>query len=126
MKQRYFQKTAFWFITTKPSNYRYAICLKENDNPIGYVWLSDDESCDFGYGLKKEFWCKGIVSEVSQAVVERIRNAGYKYITAICDINNPRSGEVMKRLGMSYKYSYLEQWQPKRYTGDFQNVSAQF
>lgn len=29
------------------------------------------------------------------------------------DINNPRSGHVMKHLGMTYRYSYEEQWQPK-------------
>ena len=28
-------------------------------------------------------------------------------------MKNPRSGEVMKKLGMKYQYSYEEQWQPK-------------
>lgn len=40
---------------------------------------------------------------------------GIPYITATHDINNPQSGEVMKRLGMTYKYSYEEQWQPKNF-----------
>lgn len=40
---------------------------------------------------------------------------GIPYITATHDINNLRSGEVMKRLGMTYKYSYEEQWQPKNF-----------
>ena len=35
------------------------------------------------------------------------------YITATHDIKNPGSGEVMKKVGMKYKYSYEEQWQPK-------------
>lgn len=34
----------------KATAYRYAICLKEDNIPIGYVWISDDESNDFGYG----------------------------------------------------------------------------
>ena len=38
---------------------------------------------------------------------------GIPYITATHDIKNPRSGNVMKRLGMLYQYSYKEQWQPK-------------
>ena len=66
-----------------------------------------------GYGLRKEFWRQGIVTEAARAVVERIKNAGCTYITATHDVNNPRSGEVMKKLGMRYKYSYIEQWQPK-------------
>ena len=55
----------------------------------------------------------GLVTEASMAIVAQIRNAGYSYITATHDVNNPRSGEVMKKLGMVYKYSYIEQWQPK-------------
>lgn len=95
------------------SAYRYAICLKEDNRPIGYVWLSSGDSRDFGYGLRKEFWNLGIAQEASKAVIERIREAGYTYITATRDINNPRSGNVLKKLGMVYKYSYVEQWQPK-------------
>lgn len=97
----------------KASAYRYAICLKESNRPIGYVNLSGGESNDFGYGLRKEFWHKGIATEAAKAVIEKIKNAGYLYITATHDVNNPRSGEVMKRLGMSYCYSYIENWQPK-------------
>lgn len=97
----------------RPSGYRYAICLKGDNKPIGYVWLADNESHDFGYGLARELWHRGIATEAAKAVVERIKAAGYLYITATHDINNPHSGEVMKKLLMSYKYSYVEQWQPK-------------
>ncbi len=75
--------------------------------------MSESESHDFGYGLKKEFWHRGIVTEAAKAVMKKIIDAGYPYITATHDVNNPRSGEVMKKLGMVYKYSYVEQWQPK-------------
>ena len=40
-------------------------------------------------------------------------NDGLSYITATHDENNPRSGAVMKKLGMTYRYSYEERWQPK-------------
>ena len=72
-----------------------------------------DDSHDFGYALRKEFWHKGIVTEAGQAVVEQLRQDGVPYITATPDIRNPRSGGVMRRLGMTYRYSYEEQWQPK-------------
>lgn len=110
---RAFLTSRFFACYQMLSAYRYAICLKENNRPIGYVWLSTGESRDFGYALKKEFWHKGIVTEAAAAVVERIKHAGYTYITATHDINNPRSGEIMKKLGMTYRYSYVEQWQPK-------------
>ncbi|QTH39941.1 GNAT family N-acetyltransferase [Cohnella sp. LGH] len=93
--------------------YKYAICLKADNIPIGYVNVSIEENHDLGYGLRKEFWHKGIVTEACRAVVKQVKKDGFLYITATHDINNPRSGEVMKQLGMSYKYTFEEQWQPK-------------
>ena len=110
--ERFLQERFFSYYD-KPSAYRYALCLREDDIPVGYICLSNDESHDFGYSLKKEFWHRGLVTEGARAVVERIRAAGYPYITATHDVHNPRSGGVMKKLGMTYRYSYVEQWQPK-------------
>ena len=95
-----------------PQGYAYVICLKENNFPIGYVNVSMEENHDFGYGLRKEFWHKGIVTEVGKAVIEQVREDGLPYITATHDRNNPRSGNVMQKVGMTYCYSYEEQWQP--------------
>lgn len=93
--------------------YGYAVCLKENDYLVGYVNVSMDDSYDFGYGLRRKFWNRGIITEAGKAVIEQLRRDGILYITATHDVNNPRSGSVMKRLGMKYRYSYQEQWQPK-------------
>lgn len=93
--------------------YNYAVCMKENDYPVGYVNVSMDDSYDFGYGLRREFWHRGIITEAGKAVIEQLLRDGIPYITATHDVNNPRSGRVMKRLGMKYRYSYQEQWQPK-------------
>ena len=93
--------------------YNYAVCLKENDYPVGYVNVSMDDSYDFGYGLRRECWHRGIITEAGKAVIEQLLRDGIPYITATHDVNNPRSGRVMKRLGMKYRYSYQEQWQPK-------------
>lgn len=98
---------------SEPKGYKYAICLKTDNIPIGYVNMSVDDSHDLGYGLMKEFWHKGIVTEASKAVLEQVKKDGFLYVTATHDVKNPRSGGVMKQLGMSYKYSYEEQWKPK-------------
>lgn len=108
-----FLQERFLVCYDKPAAYCYAVCLKEDNQPIGYVWLSDNESNDFGYGLQQAYWHKGIATEAAQAVLGRIREAGYPYITATHDVNNPHSGQVMQKLGMTYRYSYVEQWQPK-------------
>lgn len=93
--------------------YRYAVCLKTDNIPIGYVHVSMDDNHDLGYGLRKEFWHRGIITEACKVVLEQVKADGLLYITATHDIKNPRSGRVMKKLGMSYQYSYEEQWQPK-------------
>lgn len=110
---RLFYEKQFESKYSKDSAYNYAICLKKDNCPIGYVNVGTNDSYDFGYGLCKEFWHKGIVTEASKAVVERLKKDGIPYITATHDVNNPRSGGVMKQLGMKYQYSYEEQWQPK-------------
>ncbi|WP_105204722.1 GNAT family N-acetyltransferase [Neobittarella massiliensis] len=97
----------------EPRGYQYAICLKSDDRPIGYIKVDMQEHHDFGYGLRREFWHRGIVTEAGKAVVEQVRADGLPYITATHDVQNPRSGAVMQKLGMTYRYSYIEQWQPK-------------
>lgn len=90
--------------------FRYAICLKSNNIPIGYVNIHDNDSNDLGYGLRKEFWQ---ITEACMAVLKQLKDVGFSYITATHDINNPRSGNVMQKIGMTYRYSYEELWQPK-------------
>lgn len=97
----------------QPQAYAYAICLKRDNVPIGYIKVDMEEHHDFGYGLRKDFWHRGIVTEAARAVVEQVKKDGLAYITATHDRDNPRSGGVMRNIGMRYRYSYEEQWQPK-------------
>lgn len=96
-----------------PQAYAYAICLKSDDIPIGYINVDVEESHDFGYGLRKEYWHRGIATEAGKAVIAQVKKDGMPYITATHDRNNPRSGMVMQACGMKYCYTYEEQWQPK-------------
>lgn len=93
--------------------YRYAICKKQENIPIGYVHVSGPDSYDLGYALRREYWNQGIVTEAAKAVVQRLKEDAVPYLTATHDINNPASGQVMKHIGMHYQYSYEENWQPK-------------
>ncbi|MCI8363675.1 MAG: GNAT family N-acetyltransferase [Eubacterium sp.] len=123
---RVFFETRYAAEYEKPQAYAYAICLKEDDYPIGYIKVDMDESHDFGYGLRKEFWHQGIVTEAGKAVVAQVKKDGLPYITATHDINNPRSGGVMKQVGMQYQYSYEEQWQPKDFLVTFRMYQLNF
>ena len=74
-----------------------------------------EEHHDFGYGLRREFWHRGIATEAGEAVIEQVRKDGLPYISATHDRDNPRSGNVMRKVGMVYRYSYEELWQPKNF-----------
>ena len=122
-----FFKDNYTEVYKQPSGYKYAICLKSNNIPIGYVNIgTDDDSHDLGYGLQREFWNKGIVTEACNAVLKQARKDGFTYVTATHDINNPSSGRVMAKLGMTYKYSYKEQWQPKNILVTFRMYQLNF
>ena len=66
----------------QPQAYAYAVCLKEDDFPIGYIKVDLEEPHDFGYGFRKEFWHRGIATEAGKAVVEQVKKDGLAYITA--------------------------------------------
>lgn len=97
----------------QPQSSAYAICLKEDNIPIGYIGVDGEEPYELGYGLRNEFWHQGIVSEATKTVLEQVKKDGLPYITATHDIKNPHSGGVMRKIGMKYQYSYEEQVQPK-------------
>ena len=121
-----FYEERYTFTYLKPQGYAYAICLKSDNFPIGYIKVDMEEPHDFGYGLRKEFWHQGIVSEAAKAVVEQVKKDGLPYITATHDVNNPRSGNVMKKVGMKYCYSYEELWQPKGFFVTFRTYQLNF
>ena len=97
----------------KRGGYYFAICLKENNIPIGYINMSKNDAHDVGYALKSEYWNQGITKEAAKAFLSFLKEEGVNFVTATHDINNPNSGKVMKSVGMKYCYSYKERWLPK-------------
>lgn len=114
------------YLDYQGEGYRYAICLKDDNKPIGYIHVGDGDSYDFGYGLRKEFWHQGIVSEAAKAFVEMLKTTNIPYITATHDVLNPRSGNVMKAIGMKYCYTYTEHWMPKDIIVNFRMYQMNF
>lgn len=106
-------ETKWFYHTHFELDYVYAICLKDNPIPIGYIHMTKDEPYDFGYGLNHQYWHQGIMRQATAAVVNQLKQNKVPYITATHDKNNRRSGLIMQSLGMKYMYSYEELWQPK-------------
>lgn len=99
------------YLTKK--GYNYAVCLKTENIPVGYVNVEPEDSYELGYGLRKEFWHQGIATEACKAVLNQLKNDNVPYVTATHDVNNIPSGKLIQKLGMQYHYSYEEHWQPK-------------
>lgn len=114
----------------RPVAYCYAIELKETTKVIGFVILHNINTeigyGDIGYALMKEYWGRGLVAECCMAVIEQLKNDGFAYITATHDVKNLKSGRVMQKIGMQYKYSYVEQWQPKNIEVTFRMYQLNF
>ena len=79
----------------QPQGYAYAICLKEDNVPVGYIKIEMDEAHDFGYGLRKEFWHRGIVTEAAKAVVKQAEKDGVPYITAKYSLQGTTQGRYL-------------------------------
>lgn len=90
------------------NNYNWIIVCKESDEAIGGISVvkQDDASfsCEIGYCLSKQYWGQGIVSEALGAVIDfLIGEIGYNRISAVYDTDNPASGRVMEKNGMTYE-----------------------
>lgn len=107
LRERYLPDAA------RPNRAVYAVTLKSDETLVGYVTVSDGESRDLGYAVKREYWHRGIAAEAASAVSEAMKRSGVPYLTATHDVNNPRSGNVMRTIGMTYRYSYEELVEPK-------------
>jgi ribosomal-protein-alanine N-acetyltransferase len=102
----------------------FAVCLGER--PIGYINLDGEAPYDLGYGLLPAYWGRGLAAEAARAVLDWARAQGFPYVTATHDRSNPASGRVMKKLGMTYRYSYEELWQPKNFPVVFRLYQINF
>ncbi len=91
----------------KPNFYQWAILLMKIDEPIGSIGVvkldEENQSCELGYCIGKQFWHQGYTTEALNAVLKFLfEQVKFKTITARHDIRNPHSGDVMKKCGMKY------------------------
>ena len=72
--------------------YRYAVCPRGTDTPIGYVNVDRGSAHDLGYGIDRTHQNQGLITEAAQAVIARVREDGaIPFLTATHDRENPRA-----------------------------------
>lgn len=90
------------------SHYRWAIVLKKSDEPMGAIGLfvvNENDLCgDVGYYVSKKYWGQGIMTEALKAVLAfAFDTVGFNRIETCHSVNNPASGRVMQKCGMTFE-----------------------
>ena len=86
--------------------YQWAIVPKSLGQPIGsiaVVRINEQTAClELGYCIGRNWWHQGFTSEALSALIEFFfAQVGANRIEARHDVNNPHSGAVMKKCGMT-------------------------
>lgn len=92
----------------EPTNYQWAIVLKEINEPVGSIsavkLMEDVRGVRLGYCIGQRWWRRGITSEALGAVMDFFFDSvGAERIEAQHDPENPHSGMVMRHCGMVYE-----------------------
>lgn len=92
----------------KENGCEWAITLKDSGEVIGSLGVSiQDErvGCvNSGYIISKPYWHQGYTSEAYAAVIDYLfRETEVQRIEAWHDPNNPNSGAVMRKCGLTYE-----------------------
>lgn len=87
--------------------YHWMIVLKETGEPIGSLLASCVgrlPAAHIGYCIGKTWWHRGIMTEALNAVIRYLFDeVGFTRIESMHDPNNPHSGAVMRKCGMTYE-----------------------
>lgn len=90
------------------SKYEWAIELKEIGQAIGSICATGisepNYSCEIGYCMSRRYWNQGIMTEAVKSVTGFLfTEIGMNRISACHDTNNPASGRVMAKSGMTFE-----------------------
>lgn len=86
----------------------YQWAIEFEGEPIGSIsvvyTVEKTLNSEIGYCIGKKWWHRGITSEALAAVMELLfKEVGVNRIQARHDTNNPHSGGVMRKCGMTYE-----------------------
>lgn len=92
----------------RPDRYSWAIQIKSTGKVIGRLFgmHSDDASgqIELTYELGRPWWNQGLMTEAVKAVIDFFfTQVGYRRIYAYHASENPASGKVMQKCGMTYE-----------------------
>ena len=88
-----------------PDYYHWGLTLKETGELIGDIAAvrvtEPIAEAELGWCMGRAWWGRGYMPEAARAVVEYLFRAGFNRVMAAHDVNNPKSGRVMQKIGMT-------------------------
>jgi RimJ/RimL family protein N-acetyltransferase len=93
------------------TSFRYEICLKGSDLPIGAIDLRPEAwRISFGYVLARKHWGQGLMAEALGCLVNSsLAQPDIFGAFAFCDVENLGSARVMEKAGMT-REGILRRW----------------
>lgn len=84
----------------------FAIELKETGHmigTIGFMWINTEHrSAEVGYSLSRAYWNRGLTTEALRKVLEfAFEDLDLHRVEAQYEVDNPASGRVMEKCGMT-------------------------
>jgi len=90
----------------------YALIAREGGQLLGNFALRrpDLHRLDFGYVLARQYWGRGLMTEVLSLAARRaMRQSDIWRIGAVCDVENRASARVMEKVGLA-REGILRRW----------------
>jgi len=97
----------------QPDGYQWGIELKDTHELIGNISVvrinEAVDAASLGWVLGRKWWGQEIMPEAAEKVISYLfREVGAKRIDAEHDVNNPKSGRVMEKVGMKYEGTFRQ------------------
>lgn len=82
----------------------YALVWTENEKVIGHVIFHpyDDDSCEIGWIISRDYWGKGIASEVTASLLKYAKEQGINGCVIECAPEQIASAHIAKKFGFRY------------------------
>ena len=109
----------------KQDTYHWVIVFKNIMQAVGYIYLNEldntNESASVHFALSRKVWNKGIMTEACNGVINfAFSKLHIKKINSCHHIDNPASGQVMRKCGMRYvKTEYRQILDCEEISGDY-------
>ena len=86
----------------------WGIVLKQENRvigTIGFMWIQEENaSAEVGYSLGRAYWNQGIMTEALRLILDfGFKSLKLNRIEAQHEVDNPASGAVMRKAGMTYE-----------------------